>query len=159
MNTPTFEIDPFPEAEPAPLTSEALEAAAVRVAVCSPEHARGLDPDRDLTFRALREIARAAMANHERGEPWDTGWLFKIEGNGVPWQLAVEAYLDHSLDVRGMANPAAIRECRRLSTWRTLRENLLRAAIACELMDVGALVASLDAANAITSRMKTARAA
>lgn len=149
--------DPFPDAEEHPLIAEGIEAAAVRVAVCAPEHARGLNPDRDLTVPILRAIARAALAVHARGEVWTTRELFRLEG--VPYASAVEAYIAHELDDRELANPEAVRECRRLSKWRELRDHLMRAAVACEQQDMGTVLSALEVVNAMAPRAQTVRAA
>ena len=154
-----FSQDPFPESEHAPLISEAVEAAATRVAICAPDQARGLVPTRDLTTPVLRHIALDALAAHRDGQAWNSQRLFHIAG--VPWSDAVQAYFWYDLDAKALVNPAAVREARNLSAWRTLRTLFLRGASACESMRVQDALRAVDAANEalVSARGREGRAA
>lgn len=146
--------------DPLPLVDHDLEAAAVRVALHAPHSASALDPHRHMEHSVLRAIAIAAQHVHERGDELDAVSVL-ASVVGADRAAAGEAWLWWELGDPYRVDLATVLQLRNLAWWRAQREACLRAAIACERMDLRALTAALADVHSQATRAvaKTGKAA
>lgn len=144
------------DVDPLPLHDLDVFAGAVRVAVHRPDAARGLDPVRDLDgHRALTAIAIAAHQRAELGDPGLDPEAVLGAVVGIDAREARECWDWFQLGDAWRADPHTVVQCRQLAWWRRQRDACVRAAIACERMDLSAAYQALDSVHAHLTRARS----